>query len=430
MNNYIYQPVTNTWLIYDAIAKAKKNKEKVLWLQGSQGASKTVSVLMMIIDAFKQNNNLEITVCSAEKTKLKDTAWNDIVKIIKDWNLYDNFRVLDHISKIKPIDPKKSGFIEFIGLDQEDIGKGRRRDIIFANEVNKLSFKKFDNISERAKFIIADFNPDAKFFAHDDLTANNFLKVTFEGNEKLSIQEKETILSYKQKGFNPDGTIKNQYYANKWRVLGCGEIGKVEGVVFNDWTKINLLTYTQIKAKENSSIDFGASDPMAVLNWKYEVLDDGTQNLYLREVFYKSENDVLAELDSSVNYKKDDGSILLYIANLINHPKQMFTICDNGGARNNYSSNNFKIAKLLDNGYNVTPALKAPNSIHLGIEILKSINVYYIGENIDFEVNNYTNDSDREGFIDGKYIDKNNHTIDCARNISLFLYKAGLIKYN
>jgi hypothetical protein len=430
MNNYIYQPVTNTWLIYDAIAKAKKNKEKVLWLQGSQGASKTVSVLMMIIDAFKQNNNLEITVCSAEKTKLKDTAWNDIVKIIKDWNLYDNFRVLDHISKIKPIDPKKSGFIEFIGLDQEDIGKGRRRDIIFANEVNKLSFKKFDNISERAKFIIADFNPDAKFFAHDDLTANNFLKVTFEGNEKLSIQEKETILSYKQKGFNPDGTIKNQYYANKWRVLGCGEIGKVEGVVFNDWTKISLLTYTQIKAKENSSIDFGASDPMAVLNWKYEVLDDGTQNLYLREVFYKSENDVLAELDSSVNYKKDDGSILLYIANLINHPKQMFTICDNGGARNNYSSNNFKIAKLLDNGYNVTPALKAPNSIHLGIEILKSINVYYIGENIDFEVNNYTNDSDREGFIDGKYIDKNNHTIDCARNIALFLYKAGLIKYN
>lgn len=430
MSNFIYQPVTNTWLIYDAIDKAKKNKEKVLWLQGSQGASKTVSVLMMLIDAFKQNSNLEITVCSAEKTKLKDTAWNDIVKILKDWNLYNSFRVLDHISKIKPIDTTKSGFIEFIGLDQEDIGKGRRRDIIFANEVNKLTFKKFDNISERAKFIIADFNPDAKFFAHDDLTPNNFLKVTFEGNEKLSKQEKETILGYKEKGYNIDDTIKNQYYANKWRVLGCGEIGSVEGVVFNDWTKINLATYLQVQSKENSSIDFGTSDPMAVINWKYEVLDDGTQNLYLREILYKSENDVLAELDNNINYKKDDGSILLYIANLINHPKHMFTICDNGGASQNYSSNNFKIAKLLDNGYNVVPALKAPNSIHLGIEILKSINVFYIGENIDFEVNNYTNASDREGFIDGKYIDNHNHTIDCSRNIALYLYKAGLIKYS
>jgi phage terminase large subunit len=231
------------------------------------------------------------------------------------------------------------------------------------------------------------------------------------------------ILSYYNKLKEKNIKKYNHVVLGEW-------VKDVEGQVFKDWKETDLLTYTQVKAKENSSIDFGASDPMAVLNWKYEVLDDGTQNLYLREIFYKSENDVLAELDSSVNYKKDDGSILLYIANLINHPKQMFTICDNGGARNNYSSNNFKIAKLLDNGYNVTPALKAPNSIHLGIEILKSINVYYIGENIDFEVNNYTNDSDREGFIDGKYIDKNNHTIDCARNISLFLYKAGLIKYN
>lgn len=396
--------------------------------------------------------------------------WSTIALVNYDYSVlftrYTNVSIVDSIKPNVDDKIKLLGFESYVNNTITHIERGKER--IAFKGIKTGSYQQTANLKSLEQFNAfvvdeADEMPDYETFEKVFLSIRSLSKrnITILSLNPSSVQHWIFKQFYKDKGLRGgENTIVDNvmfihtsyldlptslvptnilaYYSKlkeknkkKYNHVVLGEwVKEVEGQVFKDWKEIDLSTYLQVQSKENSSIDFGTSDPMAVVNWKYEVLDDGTQNLYLREILYKSENDVLAELDNNVNYKKDDGSILLYIANLINHPKHMFTICDNGGAKNNYSSNNFKIAKLLDNGYNVVPALKAPNSIHLGIEILKSINVYYIGENIDFEVNNYTNDIDREGFIDGKYIDKNNHSIDCSRNIALYLYKAGLIKYS
>ena len=131
---YVYTPVTNTYKINQHFALCKD--EPLIIQQGSQGASKTVSDLMLIIDWFRNNPKKEITICSAEKTKLMDTAFNDLKKICIDWNIWDEFKWNDNKSILSK-KSSKTGFIEFIGLDKDDIGKGRRRDLIYINEVNK-----------------------------------------------------------------------------------------------------------------------------------------------------------------------------------------------------------------------------------------------------------------------------------------------------
>lgn len=235
----------------------------------------------------------------------------------------------------------------------------------------------------------------------------------------------ENILSYYSK-LKIDNPKKYNYV-----VLGQW-VAEVDGQVHKAFKQLSYSEFLNIDAITHSSIDFGASDPMAILDWKFVSKSQNDYHLYFHERWYDSENETIDKMPEEHKelYKKTDGGVLLYIMNQMQHDKNRFTICDTGGSSDNYASNNFKIATLKNNGYNAVPAQKFAGSIHFGNELLKNINVYYTkeSENIDFEVHNYTLDSDREGFIEGKYIDKHNHTIDTMRNAVIYLYKIGLIK--
>jgi phage terminase large subunit len=49
------------------------------------------------------------------------------------------------------------------------------------------------------------------------------------------------ILRYKELGYNSNGEIINKYWANKWNVYGLGNVGSIDGVVFENWTIIDTL---------------------------------------------------------------------------------------------------------------------------------------------------------------------------------------------
>lgn len=233
------------------------------------------------------------------------------------------------------------------------------------------------------------------------------------------------ILSYYSKLKEDNIKKYNHVVLGQW-------IAETEGQVHKDFKQISYLDFLNIDAICHSSIDFGTQDPFAILDWKFVSKGENDYHLYFHERWYDSENITIEKMNDEQRkqFKKSDGGVLLYIMNQIQHDKKKFTICDTGGSADNYASNNFKISTLQNNGYNAVPAQKFAGSIHFGNELLKNINVYYTKEstNIDFEVQNYTLDSDREGFIEGKYIDKYNHGIDCKRNAVIYLYKIGLIK--
>jgi hypothetical protein len=347
-----------------------------------------------------------------------------------DWNIWEDFNWNDNKSVLKK-KTSKTGFIEFIGLDKDDIGKGRRRDLIYINEVNKVTHNKYFDISQRAKKVIVDFNADTKFYIHDQVNDINFIKLDFTGNEKLSIEEVRNILSYKKNGYKLDENgdyildqagnriIINEFYANKWRVYGEGEIGSTEGRIYY-WKPINYNDYLKIDVPVMYGVDWGQVDPFAIVEAKYF---DG--NLYVHEINYKSENQIKQGLSGTelmqINSAKEEG-LVTWLFNKLGIRKDRVVVCDNNRPT--------KISSIFKAGWDY--AVPVGNKVKLLDRIgnLNSLNIYYThtSTNIEFEQMNYTYAKDKFGNSTEIPIDMNNHTIDAISYIVQEYYRLGVIK--
>lgn len=278
-------------------------KETVFVIRGGQGASKTVSILELLIQALLASTK-EISVISSELSKMKRTVIRDYKKIAKDWGVLENGLYNKSESKHE-LD--NDSYIDFLGADVTDVGKGFRRDIIYINEADKMDIDTAVQFISRAKLTIIDYNPDSLFWGDDYINENNFLTLTFEDNEFLSQSEVDSILDYKQKGFyNPDlpfdllfkeDNIKSNYWSNKWKVYGLGMVGNLDGVVFDNWQQIDSIP--EDARLLGLGMDFGYSnDPTAIVEvWKWN------DKRILNEVCYRKglvNSDIAEYLPSNV----------------------------------------------------------------------------------------------------------------------------------
>lgn len=250
--------------------------ENVFVVRGGQGASKTITIIQLIIQSLLASEK-EATILSSELAKMKRTVVRDYKKICKDWGI---FKTDNDFNKSESKHEYFNGsYLDFLGADVNDVGKGFRRDILYINEADKMDIETAVQFISRAGLTIIDYNPDSLFWGDEYINENNFITLTYEDNEFLPESEIKSILEYREKGFYDvslplellfkDANIKNKYWANKWRVYGCGLVGNLDGVVFTNWSEIDnvppdarLLGY---------GLDFGYSnDPTAITeiyNW-------------------------------------------------------------------------------------------------------------------------------------------------------------------
>ena len=374
-NDFVYKP---TKAFYKISSLVKSSDLAII--QGGQGAGKTIAILMLLID-YCYNYKKEVTICSSELSKLKGTAINDFLKILKDYNIYK----LANWNKSEMVYRFESGsFIEFIGLDKADVGKGRRRDVVFINETNKVNLQSFTDITARAKKVICDFNPDIYFYLHDLKNETNFISLTYLDNEYLPKKEINNILEYYNRGYFPDGKIKNTFWANKWKVFGLGEIGMLDGVIFNNWQPIDTIPHDARLL--GYGVDFGYSnDPTAIV-----------------EVYKWNDKRIVNE----ICYQKELSNS--QIAKFIN--TKMPAYCDSAEPKS--------IAELKLHGINAMAVEKGADSINYGISLMQE-NSYLVTKrstNLINELKKYTWDNDKKtGSKLNKPIDDYNHGIDSLR---------------
>jgi len=384
-----------------------KNISRVFVISGGQGAGKTISILMLIIDYAHRNEKKKISIISAELSKMKKTVIQDFLNIMDDWNMmgYGRWNIAENKFTFK-----NGTFIEFLGLDTHDVGKGMRRDLSYFNEGNKLKLESYRQVASRCKLNIVDFNPDKKFWAHDLVESNNFINLTFKDNEYLSKEEIESILDYYKKGYSDTGIIINEYWANIWRVYGLGEVGSVEGRIFTHFKPIPYPEYQEINQTKTYAIDWGRNHGFGIIEGKY---DQYYNNFYTHELNYKSENKLISEMsDSEKAYvnNADNGGIIIHTVKKVGIPKDATIVCDSAVPDN--------IRLLRNHGWEYAYGIDKPKgSVMAGISLLQSTNVFYTdcSAGIELEHQSYQYRADRMGVIDDEVLKESDDLMDPIR---------------
>lgn len=400
-----------------ALRKISGLKKRIWGIQGGQGAGKTYSILQIIINHAYTNSNKEIFIASDELSKMRITVIKDFINIIKSFNIFDRSSWVDGtLYRFS-----NGSFIKFIGLDKEDIGKGLRADIIFINEANKVKFDTYRELTSRAKKIIIDFNPNKKFWFHTevkDRTDCDYINLTFLDNEFLSEEEKGEILRYKEKGYDSNGNIINQYWANMWLVYGLGEVGQVDGRIYN-WKKCSYKEFNNINKTSFFGCDWGLVDPWGIVEVKYH---DG--NLYVHEHNYKSENEIRRNLTQTelhqLNAHEEEG-LVSWLFTRLNIPKDGVIVCD--------SNRPNKIVALRRSGWEYAISVGGKTKINDRIGAMQGLNVYFTetSKNIDFEQENSSYKKDKFNVSLEEREDGTDHLLNAIEYVVQKLFQIGII---
>ena len=353
-----------------------KRRNKII--QGGTSASKTYSILAVLINKAVTIPSLEISVVAETIPHLRRGALKDFIKILKWTNRYNEKQFN---KSLLTYEFKNGSVIEFFSADDSSKLRGARRDILYINECNNVTFDSYNELAIRTrKEVYLDFNPANEFWVHKELKDepdSDFLILTYKDNEALD----QSIIDQIEK--NKEKAKTSSYWANWWKVYGEGQLGMLEGVVFSNWKTID--TIPQEAKLLGIGLDFGyTNDPTAII----EIYNYNGQRI-VNELVYQT------------------GLLNSDIAKLL--PKHVPVYAD--------SSEPKSIDEIKRFGVTIKGVTKGKDSINYGIDVIQR-NEYLVTSNsgnLIKELRAYVWDTDKQGNRLNKPIDFNNHAIDAFR---------------
>ncbi|CAB4136691.1 XtmB Phage terminase large subunit, partial [uncultured Caudovirales phage] len=343
-------------------------------------ASKTFSIIPILIDKAIREPNIEISVVSESIPHLRRGALKDFLKIIMALGRYNDSQF--NKSTLKYTFTNGS-YIEFFSVDQPDKLRGARRTILYVNECNNIDFESYYQLAIRTSGDIwLDYNPTSAFWVDKEILTQSdvdFITLTYLDNEALSETIVQEIEAAKVKA------LTSTYWANWWQVYGLGQTGSLEGVCITDWQEIDLPTDARILCY---GMDFGYSNDPTSLVTMYKYNDA----YIFDELIYKK-----GLLNSEISN--------LLKANNVNN----FVYADSAEPKS--------IAELNSYGHNVLPVTKGKDSILFGLNLINQNKVYVTSrsKNLINELRNYIWQTDKTGIKMNRPIDAYNHAIDAMR---------------
>lgn len=384
-------------------------------IQGGQGAGKTYAIMTLLVGYCDSYAGSRVTVVGMTYDHLKDGAISDFKNILNEANRWSDERY--NKSEHTYYFPNGSE-LQFRSVDKMK-GRGPRRDVVYVNEADSISWETFEHVSGRSKdFAIIDYNPVSKFWAHEKLvekppkTGVSFLILTYKDNEALPAQERENILSHKPAaGEDP---------SNWWTVYGLGQIGSLEGNVYSGWQESTLAKITEVKKVNKGSsiveyesklvrygLDFGFSNDESALVAIYELSgqdpDKATPDAH-DSIRTRSGHLGVVEMV----YKKGLlGSQYASLFEKIGVDPSVLIVAD--AARPEI------IAEIRKAGYRIIGADKSPGSVLSGIDSVSQHQISFCGANLKREYLSYAWRKKRSGEILDEPEDGNDHLMDAMR---------------
>ena len=347
-------------------------------LQGSSRSSKTYNTLIWLIIYCLSYRYTRLSIVRATLPAIKGSVFVDFKDILLKMGVWED----KAMNKSEMIYTFSNGsWVEFFSTDNEQKLRGRKRDILFVNEANELSFIEWQQLKMRTtKYTILDYNPsfsDEHWICqvNADPRTYHFIS-TYKDNPFLEQSIVEEIESLKHKN------------KSLWQVYGLGLQAVVEGLIFKDVVLVDdIPAYVR---KRWRGMDFGYSnDPTAIVT----VGVDG-DNLYIDEVAY--------------NTQMLSGDI---IRTLKAQEEQLEVVAESADPR--------LMQEIYRAGINIHPVKKFSGSVNAGIQKMLQYKLHITkrSTNIIKEQKNYTYRQDKEGKWLNEPIDAYNHAMDAVRYV-------------
>jgi len=383
--------------VFVKIAEGFKNSRFIINQGGSSSSKSYSAIQLIIIKALKSNEPKLFSIVSETIPHLKRGVMRDFFKIIIESGLYRE----EHHNKTDSTYQLGNWTIEFFSADNDAKLRGARRDFLFVNECNRITWDAFTQLEIRTRDkIILDFNPVSRFWVHSKLMNPNnsysFIKSTYLDNvDHLTgrpLLEESIIKAIESRKpvYDLEGNILSgdeQF----WKVYGLGEVGSMEGVIFNNWETVDSIP--DVGKWSAFGLDFGfTNDPTAIVRVVYQGGD-----LWIEELCFEpglTNPDIVEKLKSVGVGTLDD------------------IIAD--------SSEPKSIAEIRRGGFRACRGVKkGPDSITNGIDILKRyrIKIHKKSTNLIEEFSNYQWFKTKDGEYLNKPIDNFNHGIDAIRYV-------------
>ena len=363
----------DTTVLYQANREAT---EKVVINQGGTSSGKTYAIMQLLFTKAIEEPRSIITIVGQDIPNLKKGAYRDAKTIFygsRDLQLWfgkpnESDRVFTCIN---------GSIIEFTSYDGEQDAKSGKRDYLFINEANGITYEVFQQLYWRTrKTTYIDYNPNARFWVHDKLIGRKGYKLIISDhrhNPFLSPEDHEKIEAIS----DPD----------LWKVYARGLTGKAKGVIYKKWQIVDEMP--SLCKRRFGAIDFGfTNDPTAILDIR---LSDG--ELWIDLISY----DVEMDNPKIVDVIKSAGMAKIHFIADSAEPKS--------------------ISELKKLGLSVEGADKGPDSIKNGISAVKryKLNVTRRSKFLITELERYRWAVDGAGNPLNVPIDKFNHALDALR---------------
>lgn len=361
--------------------------------QGGTRSSKTYNILIWIIFSYcarHKNQKLIITICRKTFSSLKGSAMRDFFEILDYYSLYSEklHNKSDHEYSLY------GNLVEFIGVDQPERVKGRKRHLLFVNELNELTYDDWFQLNIRAKRkVIGDYNPSFETHWMDETILSRpdcgFHITTYLDNKFLEEDEIREIELLRK---------ANPWY---WKVYGEGQRGKKPNSVFDYDIAQSIPEAAKLLG---TGMDWGfVNDPSVIL----DVYRDGDE-LYLKLRCYQK-----AMTNTDIDAKLTE----------IEHGKFDTIYYDNSRQDNG--------EELRRKGWKMTAAKSRTKFNSYGIDIARRFKIHILAEDTELikEFSSYVYKTDSANKPTNEPVDFNNHGIDAFIYVLLMTITRPIGKY-
>ena len=352
--------------------------KRIAVCQGGTSSGKTYTILQVLLLIASANAKQVVTVVGQDVPNIKVGAWRDAKRIVSDnATLQRMFVVSEGFLQLRCLN---GSVVEFKSYANEQDARSGKRDYLFVNEANGISYEVYWQLAIRTRRrIFIDYNPSARFWVHDKIICGDDVLLTITDhrhNPFLSAEEHDRI----------EGISDPEL----WRVYARGLTGRIQGVIYNDITVVDRMPETY-KGRW-LGLDFGYNDPTALIDVR---LSEG--KIWTDEVLYHQ------YLTNHDIYKAIASAGLLGV----------HIIADSAEPKS--------IEELRRLGCRIEPARKGADSVRVGISTLLrySLCVTRRSANIRKELNNYKWKVDGSGNITNEPVDMFNHSLDALRYVAL-----------